>query len=140
MDIEGGLKPSKRGLTSDCFFNFLQDFQAILYHKLYCLLRKIIHLFRADPEEGLPAELMETLQPGLFSFEEAKAGSFLLGQKLLQGDRVAVGVAKVPVRLAVDWWFVHGRAGRLRICYQRAKGIVLACDRCRARKRARATN
>jgi hypothetical protein len=31
LDVESGLKPSKRGLTSDCFFNFLQDFQAILY-------------------------------------------------------------------------------------------------------------
>jgi hypothetical protein len=31
LDVESGLKPSKRGLTSDRFFNFLQDFQAILY-------------------------------------------------------------------------------------------------------------
>src|SRR5271156_5009289 len=23
LDVESGLKPSKRGLTSDCFFNFL---------------------------------------------------------------------------------------------------------------------
>jgi hypothetical protein len=78
LDVESGLKPSKRGLTSDCFFNFLQDFQAILYHKLYRLLRKIIHLFSADPEEGLPADLVETLQPRFFSFKEAKAGSLLL--------------------------------------------------------------
>jgi hypothetical protein len=40
LDVESGLKPSKRGrLTSDCFFNFLQGFQAILYHELYSLLR-----------------------------------------------------------------------------------------------------
>jgi hypothetical protein len=60
LDVESGLKLSKRGLTSDCFFNFLQDFQAILYHKLYCLLREIIHFLSADPEEGLPAEFVET--------------------------------------------------------------------------------
>ena|SRR3984893_6526387 len=65
------------------------------------------HLFSADPEEGLPAELVETLQPGLFSFKETKAGSLLFGQKLLQGDRVAVGIAKVPVRLAIGCWFKH---------------------------------
>src|ERR1700730_15721977 len=69
LDVQGGLKSSKRGLTSDCFFNFLQDFQAILYHKLYCLLREIIHLLSADPEEGLPAEFVETHQPRFFSSE-----------------------------------------------------------------------
>jgi hypothetical protein len=70
-------------------------------------LRKIIHLLSADPEEGLPAEFAETLQPGLFSFKEAKAGILLLGQKLVQGDKVAVGIAKVPVCLAIDCWFKH---------------------------------
>jgi hypothetical protein len=59
------------------------------------LLRKIIHLFSADPEESLPAEFMKTLQPGLFSFKEAKAGSLLLSQKLLQRYRLAVGIAEV---------------------------------------------
>jgi hypothetical protein len=81
LDVESGLKPSKRGLTSDCFFNFLQDFQAILYHELYSPLREVVHLLSADPEKGLPAELVETLEPGLFSFKEAKAGILLLGQK-----------------------------------------------------------
>jgi hypothetical protein len=37
----------------------------------------------------------------LFSLKEAKARSLLMGQQLLQGDRVAVRIAKVPVRLAV---------------------------------------
>jgi len=61
LDVEGGLKPSKPGLTSDCFFNFLEDFQAILYHEPYSLLTQIIHLLSADPEEGLPVEFAETL-------------------------------------------------------------------------------
>jgi hypothetical protein len=65
------------------------------------------HLFSADPEEGLPAELVETLQPGFFSLKEAKTRS-LLGQKLLQGDRVAVRIAKVPAHLAIERLFVHG--------------------------------
>ena len=93
LDVESGLKPSKRGLTSDFFFNFLQDFQAILYHKLYCLLREIIHLLSADPEEGLPAEFVETDQPRLFSSEELDAGSLLLSQKLIQRKGGAAGAA-----------------------------------------------
>ena len=84
LGVESGLKPRNRGLTSDCSFNFLQDFQAILYHKLYCLLREIIHLLSADPEEGLPVEFAETLQPRLFSSEEFDAVSLLLSQKLIQ--------------------------------------------------------
>ena len=70
LNVESGLEPSKRGLTSDYLFNFLQDFHAILYHQLYSLLREIIHLLSADPEEGLPVEFVETHQPRLFSSEE----------------------------------------------------------------------
>jgi hypothetical protein len=33
LEVESGLKPSERGLTSDFFLDFLQDFQAILYHE-----------------------------------------------------------------------------------------------------------
>jgi hypothetical protein len=62
LDVESGLKPSKRGLTSDYLFNFLQDFEAILYHELYSPLRKIIHLLSADLEKGLEVEFVETLQ------------------------------------------------------------------------------
>src|ERR1700737_3661856 len=105
LGVESVFEPGKRNLSTDFFCALIQNSQAVVDYELYSLLRKIIHLFSADPREGLPAELMKTPQPGLFSFEEAKAGSFLLGQNLLQGDRVAVGVAKVPVRLAVDWWF-----------------------------------
>ena len=95
LDVESGLKPSKRGLTSECFFNFLQDFQAILYHELYSPLRQIIHLLSADPEEGLPVEFVETLQPRLFSGEEFDAVSLLLSQKLIQRKGGAAGVAKI---------------------------------------------
>ena len=102
LDVESGLKPSKRGLTSDCFFNFLQDFQAILYHKLYCLLRENIHLLSADPEEGLPVEFVETHQPRLFSSEEFDAGSLLLSQKLIQRKGGAAGVAKIPAHFQID--------------------------------------
>src|SRR5580704_5574428 len=100
-------EPSKRNLSTDFFCAFIQNSQTVFDYELYSLLREIIHLFSADPEEGLPAELVETFQPGLLSFKEAKAGSLLLGQKLLQGDRVAVGIAKVPVRLAIGCWFKH---------------------------------
>src|SRR5271166_2251998 len=102
LDVESGLKPSKRGLTSDCFFNFLQDFQAILYHKLYCLLREIIHLLGADPEEGLPVKFVETDQPRLFSSEELDAGSLLLSQKLIQRKGGAAGVAEIPAHFPID--------------------------------------
>ena len=105
LDVESGLKPSERGLPSDCFFNFLQDFQAILYHKLYCLLREIIHLLSADPEEGLPAEFVEPHQPRLFSSEEFAPVSLLLSQKLIQRKGGAAGVAKIPARLAIGCWF-----------------------------------
>src|ERR1700724_2599716 len=101
-DVESGLKPSKRGLTTDCFFNFLQDFQAILYNKLYCLLREIIHLLSADPEEGLPVELVETHQPRLFSSEEFDAASLLLSQKLIQRKGGAAGVSKIPTHFPID--------------------------------------
>jgi hypothetical protein len=83
LEVESGLEPSTRGLTSDCFFNFLQDFQAILDHELYSPLREIIHFLGADPEEGLPVEFVETLQPRLFSSEEFEAVSLLLSQKLI---------------------------------------------------------
>ena len=96
LDVESGLKPSKRDLTSDYSFNFLEDFQAILYHKLYSPLREIIHLLSADPEEGLPVEFAETLQPRLFSSEEFDAVSLLLSQKLIQRKGGAAGVAKIP--------------------------------------------
>src|SRR5271165_4981847 len=102
LEAESGLKPSKRGLTSDCFFNFLEDFKAILYHKLYCLLREIIHLLSADPEEGLPAEFAETHQPRLFSSEEFDAGSLLLSQKLIQRKGGAAAVAKIPAHFPID--------------------------------------
>src|SRR5260370_25621830 len=102
LDVESGLKPSKRGLTSDCFFNFLQDFQAILYHELCCLLREIIHLFSADPEEGLPVEFVETHQPRIFSSEEFDAGSLLLRQKLIQRKGGAAGVATIPAHFQID--------------------------------------
>jgi hypothetical protein len=105
LEVESGLEPSKRGLTSDYLFNFLQDFEAILDHELYSPLREVIHLLSADPEERLPGKFSNTHQPGLFASEEFDAVSLLLSQKLLQGDRVAVGIAKVPVRLAIDFWF-----------------------------------
>jgi hypothetical protein len=105
LDIQSGLKPSKRGLISDCFFNFLQDFQAILYHKLHCLLGEVVHLFSADPEECLPAELVDTLQPRLFSFKEVKAGSLFRSQKLIQQKGGAAGVAKIPARVAIGDWY-----------------------------------
>jgi hypothetical protein len=84
LDVESGLKPSKRGLTSYCFFNFLQDFQAGLYHELYSPLREVVHLLSADSEEGLSAKFSETLQPRLFSGEEFDAVSLLLSLKLFQ--------------------------------------------------------
>jgi hypothetical protein len=100
-------EPSKRNLSTDFFCAFIQNFQAVFDYEPCSLLRKIIHLFRADPKEGPPAELAETFEPGLFSLKEAKAGSLLLGQKLLQGDGVAVRIAKVPLRLAIGCWFKH---------------------------------
>src|SRR5260370_37336209 len=105
LGVESVFEPGKRNLSTDFFCAFIQNSQTVFDYQLYRLLREIIHLFSADPEEGLPAELVETLQPGLFSFKEATAGSLLSGQQLLQGDRVAVGIAKVPVRLAIDCWF-----------------------------------
>src|SRR5271166_757679 len=102
LEVESGLKPSKRGLTSDCFFNFRQDFQTVLDHKLYCLLREIIHLLSADPEEGLPAEFVETHQPRLFSSEEFDAGRLLLSQKLIQRKGGAAGVAEIPAHFPID--------------------------------------
>ena len=74
----------------------------MLYHELYCLLREIIHLFSADPEESLPAEFVETHQPRLFSSEEFDAGGLLLSQKLIQQKRGAAGVAKSPAHFAID--------------------------------------
>jgi hypothetical protein len=100
-------EPSKRNLSMDFFCAFIQNSQTIFDYELYSPLRKIIHLFSADPEEGLPAELVETLQPGLFSFKEAKAGSLLLGQKLLQRDRIAARITKVPMSLAIGRCFEH---------------------------------
>src|SRR5580692_2874760 len=102
LEVESGLKPSKRGLTSDCFFNFLQDFQAILYHKLYSPLREVVHLLSADSEEGLPAKFSETRQPRLFSSEEFDAVSLLLSQKLIQRKGGAAGVAKIPAHFHID--------------------------------------
>jgi hypothetical protein len=66
LEVESGLEPGKRGLTSDYLFNFLQDFEAILYHELYSPLREVVHLLGADPEKSLPVDFMETLQPRLF--------------------------------------------------------------------------
>src|ERR1700738_5655577 len=83
LDVESSLKPSTLGLTSDTPFNFLQDFQAILDHELYSLLRKVIHLLGADPEKSLPGELVDTLHPRLFAGEEFDAISLLLGHKLI---------------------------------------------------------
>ena len=61
LGVESSLKPSKRRLTSDLFFNFLEDFQAVLY-ELCCLLREVIHFLSAHPEEGFPTEFVETSQ------------------------------------------------------------------------------
>ena len=102
LEVESGLEPSKRGLASDYLFNFLQDFQAILYHELYSLLREVVHLLSADPEEGLPVEFVETLQPRLFSSEEFDAVSLLLSQKLIQRKGGAAGVAKIPAHFQID--------------------------------------
>jgi hypothetical protein len=133
LEVESGLEPSKRGLTSDYLFNFLQDFQAIFYHKLYCPLREVVHLLSADPEEGLPVNFVETLQPRLFSLKEAKAGSLLLGQELLQGDRVAVGIAKVPVRLPIDFWFsCRGHSPSLQKPFCPINRLVQHLDRMKA--------
>ena len=75
---------------------------AILNHKLYCLLREIIHILSADPEEGLPAEFVDTHQPRLLSSEEFDAGSLLLSQKLIQRKGGAAGVAKIPAHFPID--------------------------------------
>ena len=102
LEVESGLKPSKRGLTSDFFFNFLQDFQAILYHELCSPLGEVVHLLSADPEEGLPAKFSEADQPRLFSSEEFDAGSLLLSQKLIQRKGGAAGAAKIPPHFLID--------------------------------------
>jgi hypothetical protein len=66
------------GLPRIVFFNFLQDFEPVLYHHLCGALGEVIKLFSADPEEGLPTELRDTLQPGLFSAKELDALGLLL--------------------------------------------------------------
>jgi hypothetical protein len=48
LEVESGLKPSTRGLTSDNLFNFLQNSQAVFDYEPYGPLRKIVHLFSAD--------------------------------------------------------------------------------------------
>ncbi len=101
LEVESGLKPSTRGLTSDNLFNFLQDFQAILDHELYSPFRKVIHFLGADPEKSLPGELFDTLHPRLFSGEEFYAASLLLSQKLIQRQEGVTGAAKIPARLAI---------------------------------------
>src|ERR1700730_3339766 len=95
LGAESVFESSKRNLSTDFFCGFIQNSQTVFDYELYSLLRKIIHLFRADPEEGLPAKLVETLQPGLFSFKEAKAGSLLPGPNILQGDRAASALAQL---------------------------------------------
>jgi hypothetical protein len=102
LEVESGLEPSKRGLTSDYLFNFLQDFEAILDYELYSALREIIHLLSADPEEGLEVQFADTFQPGLFSGEEFDAVSLLLSQKLIQRKGGAAGVAKIPAHFQID--------------------------------------
>ena len=62
LDVESSLKPTKRRLTSDLFFNFLEGFQAILYDELCCLLGEVIHFLSAHPEEVFPTEFVETSQ------------------------------------------------------------------------------
>jgi hypothetical protein len=107
LEVESGLRPSKRDLTSDYSFNFLQDFQAILYHELYSPLRQIVHLLSADPEEGLEVEFVDTHEPRLFPGEESDTVGLLLIQKLVQRKRGAVGVAKIPDALfprRIDAW------------------------------------
>src|SRR5215469_2886959 len=61
LDVERSLKPSKRPLTSVFFFNFLEDFQAVLY-ELCCLLREVIHFLSAPLEKCFPTEFVETSQ------------------------------------------------------------------------------
>jgi hypothetical protein len=70
--------------------------EAILDYELYSPLGEIIHLLSADPEEGLPVEFADTLQPRLFSGEEFDAVSLLLSQKLIQRKGGAARVAKIP--------------------------------------------
>ncbi len=60
MKMEGGFKAGERRFALDSAFCFLEDFQTILYHKFDGPLREVVHLFSADAEEGLPAELLET--------------------------------------------------------------------------------
>ena len=89
---------------------------AVLDHQFDRPHREVIHLFSADPEEGLPTEFADTLQPGLFSSEEFDAVSFFLIQKLVQRKEPFAGVAKVPAHLL--------RAGRL-TCHHRFHRVAL---------------
>ena len=84
MDEVGYLPIDQRG--ADLLFQVIsqRDFKTILYQELYCPLREIIHLFGADPEEGLQGELFDTHQSRFFSSKEFEAGCLLLGQKLVQ--------------------------------------------------------
>jgi len=63
-------------------------------------LTEIVHLFSADPEEGLPAEFVE--KPRLFSSEEFDAGSLLLSQNSIQRKGGAAGVAKISAQFPID--------------------------------------
>ena len=75
---------ASEAFPSDFFFNFLEDLQAIVCHELRCLLRKVIDLFGADPEESLPTELVEALQPRLFPIKKFDPCIILPSQKLIQ--------------------------------------------------------
>ena len=66
------------------------------------LLREVVHLLSADPEEGLPAKFSDTHRPRLSSSEEFDAVSLLLSQKLIQRKGGAPGVAKIAAHFPID--------------------------------------
>ena len=59
VEVERGFKAGERGFPLDFRLGFFEDFQAILYHEFHSPLRKIVHFFRADAKESLPAELLD---------------------------------------------------------------------------------
>src|SRR5260370_28788391 len=80
LEVENGLETCERSFSWDFRFDFLQNFEAVLYDVFYCLFREVVHLLSADSEKSLPGELVDTLHPRLFTSKECDAGSFFRGQ------------------------------------------------------------
>ena len=93
LGVESGLKPSKARPYLRLFFQLPRGPPGNTLSRALQPLREIIHLLSADPEEGLPVEFVETLQPRLFSSEEFDAVSLLLSQKLIQRKGAAAGAS-----------------------------------------------